>query len=277
MLTLIANQINKINRQRMLPAVLVLVCKTSISWVYISLMAFINYVRSVLTILVVVPLVTFVTCVGVIIGILVLRMSTRRIKAVPRWWSRTIARCNGVEVRVEGLENLEQDHPYIFAANHQSQFDIFALDGFLMVDFRWMAKKELFRIPIVGPAMRLAGSIPIDRSRGRQALKSLAEAATRIASGTSVVIFPEGTRTLDGRLQPFKSGAMYLAIKSGVDIVPMAIIGGFEIMPKGSFLAKPGRITIKIGQPVSSKDYTQKQKQQLADLLHDKVAHLIAS
>ena len=240
-------------------------------------MAFINYIRSVLAIFVVTPLITLLTCVGVIIGILVLRMSTRQIKAVPRWWSRTIAKCSGVEVRVEGLEHLEQDRPYIFAANHQSQFDIFALDGFLMVDFRWMAKKELFRIPIVGTAMRLAGSISIDRSRGRQAMKSLIEAATRIASGTSVVIFPEGTRTRDGRLQPFKSGAMYLAIKSGVDIVPMAITGGFEIMPKGSFRIKPGRMVIKIGQPVSSKDYTQKQKQQLADLLHDKVATLIAS
>ena len=182
-------------------------------------MAFINYIRSVLILLVVVPLITLITSLGVIIGILILRMSTRQIKAVPRWWSRTIARCSGVEVRVEGLENLEGDRPYIFAGNHQSQFDIFALDGFLMVDFRWMAKKELFRIPIVGAAMRLAGSIPIDRSHGRKAMKSLAEAATRIASGTSVVIFPEGTRTSDGRLQPFKSGAMYLAIKSGVDIV----------------------------------------------------------
>lgn len=240
-------------------------------------MAIISYLRSVLAVFVVTPLITLITCFGVIIGIKVLRLSTRQIKAVPRWWSRTIARFAGVEVRVEGLENIAPDRPYIFAANHQSQFDIFALDGFLMVDFRWMAKKELFRIPFVGPAMRLAGSIPIDRSRGRQAMKSLAEAARRIASGTSVVIFPEGTRTLDGRLQPFKSGAMYLAIKSGVDIVPMAIIGGFEIMPKGSFLTRPGRIVIKIGQPVSSKDFTQQEKQQLADLLHDKVAALIAS
>ncbi len=240
-------------------------------------MGFINYIRSVLAVFVVTPLITFITCAGVIIGILVLRMSTRQIKAVPRWWSRTVARFAGVKVRVEGLENIEPDRPYIFAANHQSQFDIFALDGFLMVDFRWMAKKELFRIPLVGPAMRLAGSIPIDRSRGRQAMTRLADAARRLASGTSVVIFPEGTRTRDGRLQPFKSGAMYLAIKSGVDIVPMAITGGFEIMPKGSFLTRPGRILIKIGQPVSSKNYTQKEKQQLADLLHDQVATLIAS
>lgn len=240
-------------------------------------MTLLNYLRSILIPLVVVPVITLLTSFGVIIGIGVLRLSTTRIKAVPRWWSRTIARCSGVTVRVEGMENLAPDRPYILAANHQSQFDIFALDGFLMVDFRWMAKKELFRIPIVGAAMRLAGSIPIDRSHGRQAMKSLAEAATRIASGTSVVIFPEGTRTPDGHLQPFKAGGMYLAIKSGVEIVPMAIIGGYDILAKGRFLVRPGRMAIKIGQPIATSGYNQKQKQELADVLHDKVAALMAS
>lgn len=250
---------------------------SAVAWAYIFNMAFVNYIRSFFILLLVVPVITLVTSFGVIIGVLVLRMSTSQIKAVPRWWSRTIVRCSGVKVRVEGMENLDPSRPYIFAANHQSQFDIFALDGFLLVDFRWMAKKELFRIPIVGSAMRLAGSIPIDRSHGRKAMKSLAEAAARIASGTSVVVFPEGTRTRDGQLHPFKSGAMYLAIKSGVDIVPMAIVGGFDVLAKGRFLSKPGRMVIKIGQPIATSAYTQKQKQDLADLLHDKVAELIAS
>jgi len=173
------------------------------------------------------------------------------------------------------MENLEPDRPYILVANHQSQYDIFALDGYLMVDFRWLAKKELFRIPLVGWGMRAAGSIPIDRSHGRKAMKSLAEAAERIASGTSVVIFPEGTRTRDGNLQHFKAGGMYLAIKSGVDVVPVAIVGGYDVLPKGKWLPKPGRMLIRVGKPVSSKDYTQKQKQELADLLHDRVAELI--
>ena len=240
-------------------------------------MTLINYLRSIIVLLFVVPIVTTITCLWVIIGRLLLRKSTREIKAAPRWWSRTINRCSGVKVQVEGMDNLEDDRPYIFAANHQSQFDIFALDGFLMVDFRWLAKKELFRIPLVGWGMLLAGSVPIDRSRGRQALKSLAEAAKRIADGTSVVIFPEGTRTLDGNLQPFKSGAMYLAIKSGVDIVPVSITGGFDILPKGRFLTRPGLIKIRIGKPVASSDYSLKQKQELADLLHENVADLIGA
>lgn len=240
-------------------------------------MSILNRIRSVLVLLLVIPLVTVLTSIGVITGVTLLRRSSGQIKIVPRWWSRIIAWCSGVQVLVEGIENLNPEHPYIFAANHQSQYDIFALDGFLLVDFRWMAKKELFRIPIVGAAMRLAGSIPIDRSHGRQAMKSLAEAAKRIASGTSVVIFPEGTRTSDGTLQPFKPGAMYLAIKSGVDIVPMAIIGGFDVLAKGCLLSKPGRMVIKIGKPIATAGYTQKQKQELADLLHNEVAALIAS
>jgi 1-acyl-sn-glycerol-3-phosphate acyltransferase len=240
-------------------------------------MAIINYIRSLLVLLLVVPLVTIFAALWVITGTLIFRRSTSEIKAVPRWWSRMITRGSGVTVRVEGIENLETGKPYIFAANHQSQFDIFALDGYLMEDFRWLAKKELLRIPLVGLAMKLAGTVFIDRSRGRQAMKSLAEAAQRIADGTSVVIFPEGTRSRDGLLQPFKSGAMYLAIKSGVEIVPMAISGSFDVLAKGHFLSKPGQIEIRIGKPVATTDYNQKQKQVLADLLHDQVAALLSS
>ncbi|MFN2365756.1 MAG: lysophospholipid acyltransferase family protein, partial [Desulfurivibrionaceae bacterium] len=110
-------------------------------------MTFINYLRALLVLAVVVPVSTLITIFWVVIGILLFRVSTSRIKTAPRWWSRVIARSFGVKVEVEGLENLDPGRPYILAANHQSQFDIFALDGYLMVDFRWMAKKELFRIP----------------------------------------------------------------------------------------------------------------------------------
>jgi 1-acyl-sn-glycerol-3-phosphate acyltransferase len=175
------------------------------------------------------------------------------------------------------MENLEKDRPYIFAANHQSQFDIFALQGFLGVDFRWLAKKELFEVPIWGPAMRRAGYIPIDRSRGRQAIKSLDEAAKKIAAGTSVIIFPEGTRTKDGRIQDFKAGAMVLAIKSGVDLVPVAIRGTYEILPKGKLLMKPGKVTIRAGLPIATKNYTTKDKHKLAGILQAEVTKLLTA
>jgi 1-acyl-sn-glycerol-3-phosphate acyltransferase len=238
-------------------------------------MKIIYFFRSIIVLLLVIPVITILTSLAVVIGVLVFRINTTKIKIVPRLWSRIIATATGVKVKVEGMENLKDDRPYIFAANHQSQYDIFALDGYFMVDFRWVAKKELSRIPLVGRAMGLAGTVFIDRSKGRKAVKSLAEAAKRIANGTSVVVFPEGTRSPDGRLQPFKSGAMYLAIKSGVEIVPVAITGGFEIMQKNSFLIWPGNMLVRVGKPVSPVSYDQKQKQELADILHDKVQELM--
>jgi 1-acyl-sn-glycerol-3-phosphate acyltransferase len=178
---------------------------------------------------------------------------------------------------VEGRELLESGKPYIFAANHQSQFDIFALQGFLGVDFRWLAKKELFKVPIWGPAMRRAGYIPIDRSHGREALKSLDEAAQKIAAGTSVIIFPEGTRSKDGKLQDFKAGAMLLAIKSGVDIVPVAIAGTHAVLPKGKLLTTPGKVNIRIGKPIEMKEFRPRDKHDLAKKVEGRVAEMLSS
>jgi len=205
----------------------------------------------------------------------VLRRDAASVQGLAAWWAKSICTAAGVSVSVTGTEKLDPGKPYIFAANHQSQFDIFALQGFLGVDFRWLAKKELFQVPIWGPAMRKAGYIPVDRSRGRQALKSLGEAAQKIAAGTSVIIFPEGTRTPNGMLQEFKAGAMILAIKSGVDIVPVAIKGTYEILPKGKLLMNPGNVTIRVGKPIATKDKTQKDKHHLAKILHGEVAKLL--
>jgi 1-acyl-sn-glycerol-3-phosphate acyltransferase len=208
---------------------------------------------------------------------LVLRRDAASVQGFAAWWARSISTASGVTVSVTGTEKLDSEKPYIFAANHQSQFDIFALQGFLGVDFRWLAKKELFQVPIWGPAMRKAGYIPVDRSRGRQALKSLDEAAQKIAAGTSVIIFPEGTRTKDGRMQDFKAGAMVLAIKSGVDIVPVAIKGTYEILPKGKLLMNPGNVTIRVGDPIATKNYTSKDKHALAQILQEAVTQLLST
>jgi 1-acyl-sn-glycerol-3-phosphate acyltransferase len=206
---------------------------------------------------------------------LVLRRDAASVQGLAAWWGSSICAVSGVDVSVEGRENLDLEKPYIFAANHQSQFDILAMQGFLGVDFRWLAKKELFQVPIWGPAMRKAGYIPVDRSRGRQALKSIGEAAKKIAAGTSVIIFPEGTRTRDGKMQDFKAGAMVLAIKSGVDIVPVAIKGTYEILPKGKLLMHPGKVFIRIGNPIATKSYKSKDKHVLAKILQEKVSELL--
>lgn len=229
-----------------------------------------------LFVLLLTPVLTCIVCVLAIIATVIFRCSADKVQFLPRYWGKVISRFAGMRVKLRGGEHLEPGRPYILAANHQSQFDIFALQGYLNIDFRWLAKKELFDIPVFGYAMRRAGYIAVDRSHGREALKSLYAAAERIAAGASVIIFPEGTRSPDGNLQEFKSGGMVLAIKSGVPIVPVAISGTHKIMPKGKLLARPGSVTITIGAPIATSVFKVSQKQELAKLLHDEVATLLA-
>ncbi|HBI14278.1 MAG TPA: 1-acyl-sn-glycerol-3-phosphate acyltransferase [Desulfobulbaceae bacterium] len=211
------------------------------------------------------------------IDLALVRHSQRKGQLFPTLWARSLCRIAGVRVRVLGTENLAADQTYIFMGNHVSQFDIFAFQGYSPHDFRWIVKKELFRIPVFGAAMRRAGLVPIDRSHGREAMRSLIAAAEHITSGTSVLIFPEGTRSLDGTLQPFKAGVITLAIKAGVPVVPVGFIGTYEVLPKGRLIATPGEVIIRIGKPISIDNYSMKDKHQLAEYLHDRVAELLVS
>ncbi len=237
-------------------------------------MNILRYPRA-LFVLIITPLLTLLTSLGALFAIFICRLTADTVQTLPMLWARIICWCAGVEVTVEGQGNLDRTKTYIFAANHQSQFDIFALQGYLGFDFRWMAKKELFAIPIFGAGMRSAGYISVDRSRGRQAVQSLNEAAQRITDGTSVIIFPEGTRSRDGLLQPFKSGAMVLAIKAGVPIVPVAIIGTHQVLAKGKLLSQPGPVRIRLGRPIETSQFKPGEKQELANRLQQEVAALL--
>ncbi len=211
------------------------------------------------------------------LDIVVARNSQRKGQRFPRIWGRVICRLAGVRVRVQGTENLAPDQTYIFMGNHVSQFDIFTFQGYAPHDFRWIVKKELFRLPIFGAAMRQAGLVAIDRAHGREAMKSLLAAAEHIHSGTSVLIFPEGTRSPDGTLRPFKAGIITLAIKAGVPVVPVAFIGTYQVLPKGRYLATPGKVIIRIGTPIAVAGYTMKDKHQLAEDLHARLAELLVA
>ena len=211
------------------------------------------------------------------IDLVLVRRSQRNGQLFPRLWGRTMCGLAGVRVRVLGTENLEAGQTYIFMGNHVSQFDIFTFQGYSPHDFRWIVKKELFRIPVFGAAMRRAGLVAIDRSHGREAMKSLNAAAENINNGASVLIFPEGTRSIDGTLQPFKAGVITLAIKAGVPVVPVGFVGTYEVLPKGRLLANPGEVIIRIGRPISIQGYTMKDKHELARVLHDRVAELLVS
>jgi len=190
--------------------------------------------------------------------------------AVP--WAKIILRVCGICVTVRGRKNVNPEAPRIYMCNHQSFFDIWTLLAFLPVDFKFILKQELMKIPLLGPAMIRAGYIGIERKDPRKAVKSIALAAQRIRDGASVLIFPEGTRSPDGRLQSFKRGGFNLAFKSGCDIVPVVINGSHRIATKGSLRINKGAYSLHIGEPISLTDYGKKDIQRLMDKVHDAIA-----
>lgn len=169
---------------------------------------------------------------------------------VARLWGRWILAAAGVRVKVKGKENLLKDRPQVVFSNHTSYFDVFCLLAHLPIQFRWLAKAELFKIPVFGKVMEYGGYLPVDRSNPRRAHRTMMEAAERIRKGASIVIFPEGTRSPDGKLQEFKTGGASLALMAQVPVVPVAILGTHEIMPKGSLRVRPRAVEIRIGDPI---------------------------
>lgn len=167
-----------------------------------------------------------------------------------RLWAQLGLAMNCVNVTIAGTEHLP-DGPVIFMSNHQSNFDIFALLAAIPRQIHWIAKKELFDIPLFGPSMRRGGYIPLDRGDGRKALQSMDEAAAMIRQGKSVVLFPEGTRTPDGSLLPFKRGGFILARKAAVPVVPVTINGSGRINPAGQIRLYSGNIHITVHPPIA--------------------------
>lgn len=194
---------------------------------------------------------------------------------VARLWGRWILASAGVRVRVQGKENLLQGSPQVVFSNHSSYFDVFCLLAHLPIQFRWLAKEELFRIPLFGKAMEYGGYLPIDRSNPRRAHGSMVAAAQRIRAGTSIVIFPEGTRSRDGKLQEFKSGGAILAIRAQVPVVPVAVIGTHRIMPKGTLRVKPGPVEIRVGKPIPTEGLSQKQREDLLSKARQSILKLM--
>ncbi|MEK7772813.1 MAG: lysophospholipid acyltransferase family protein [Deltaproteobacteria bacterium] len=173
-------------------------------------------------------------------------------------WGRGILALAGVRLRVEGLENIPPERSVIFMSNHQGAFDIPALHCAIPTDFKWVAKKSLFNVPLIGWSLALAGHIPIERENAASALKSLEDAVGRIKSGASVVIFPEGTRSHSDELLPFKRGAFMLAAKSGAPVVPVAIKGTRGILKRGGFFITPADVCISFGAPVPTEGAGEK-------------------
>lgn len=188
---------------------------------------------------------------------------------VARSWGQSILFASRIHVTVKGFSNIDPDKPYIFMPNHMSNFDIPVLLAHLKVQFRWLAKAELFRIPLFGFAMKRAGYISIDRSNRKSAFESLARAAQIIRNGRSVLIFPEGTRSRDQSIKPFKKGGFVLAVESGVPIVPVIIHGTWRIMSKNGLMIRPGDVTVEILEPIETGNYSRATKDELLERVRE--------
>ena len=170
-------------------------------------------------------------------------------------WARLNSLVTPILVRVTGRENVDKKQSYVIASNHQSQYDIFVLYGWLGIDFKWVMKQELRKVPALGIACEKIGHIFIDRSNTAAALKSLEEAKSKVVDGTSVIFFPEGTRSRDGNLGKFKKGAFRMALDLGIPILPVTISGTRSILPTKSIDLFPGRASMTIHPPVDLAGY----------------------
>lgn len=188
---------------------------------------------------------------------------TGRIDALYRsamWIARVGLRIAGVRARLVGYDQLDLSRKYIFMANHVSNLDPPLLIPLLPYRVTVLVKKELFKVPILGRAMRMADFVPIDRTNREAAVASVRDAEATVRRGMHMVIFPEGTRSRDGRLLPFKKGPFYLALETGVPIVPITIIGTDKLLPKGKILARPGEATIVFHPPVDPKQHSDRDE-----------------
>lgn len=198
--------------------------------------------------------------------------------AIWRYWARCMLWLCGARVRIRGLENLKDGQHYIFASNHLSLIDSPLLVAYLPRTLRFLAKRELFSIPFMGWYMKSQGHIAIDRGDARATLRSMTEAAAIIhRERKSVLVFPEGTRSMDGALQEFKDGAALLAIRAQTPIVPVAVVGTDRVLPAKAKEIRSANVELRIGVPIETAAYEQKQRGQLTDLLRSEVSNLITA
>ena len=170
-------------------------------------------------------------------------------------WGRVICFITPLKIFIRGKENICKKHSYVIISNHQSAYDIFLLSGFLPINFRWIMKKELLKVPLLGFACKKAGFIFIDRKSPKAALKSIIEVKKKLVNGASVAVFPEGTRSQQKEMLPFKKGAFKFAFDLELDILPVTIVNSYKIMRKGFFNVVPGKTGLIVHKSIPIKDY----------------------
>jgi 1-acyl-sn-glycerol-3-phosphate acyltransferase len=172
--------------------------------------------------------------------------------ACSRVWSQLILWTSNVRLRVTGVDNLRPGVPYVLCVNHQSHMDIPIILAALPIQFRFAAKKQLFRYPFLGWHLRRSGHVPIDRENPHAAVKSLRDAAEKIRHGTPIMVFPEGRTSLDGSIKPFKGGGFMLATRSDAAAVPITITGSRAVLPPKTYHVRGGVVEVTVGKPIAS-------------------------
>ncbi|MCP5113282.1 MAG: 1-acyl-sn-glycerol-3-phosphate acyltransferase [bacterium] len=190
------------------------------------------------------------------------------------FWSRIFLTCCGIKVTARGTENVPQEGSIVLVANHLSLIDIPVLLAHLPVSFRFLAKTSLFRLPFIGWHLHRGGHIRVVREDKRASVKALGVARRVLEQGISVLVFAEGSRS-KGKLQEFKAGAAHLAIRAGIRMVPIGLVGTEKVMPKGTFKLQPGRVALRIGEPIETTGVTGRDNASLTEVLREKVSELI--
>lgn len=195
---------------------------------------------------------------------------------IARLWARTLLAVSGTRVEVIGRERLVPGENYIFASNHRSYMDTPVVLATIPGEFRFMAKSGLFKIPLLGGHLRRAGHIPVPLENPREAVRSMAEAGRIIRENRiSVLVFPEGGRTM-GEMGAFREGAAFIAIKAGVPLVPMGLIGTHELLPMHSVHVRPRKVRVVIGDPIPTAELHIRQREELTTRLRNEITRLIA-
>jgi 1-acyl-sn-glycerol-3-phosphate acyltransferase len=220
------------------------------------------------------PLIVLVTIAFGSVSYVVSLFDSRRSNRLAGPWGRWLLRVGRVRLTVHGLDKIDPAQSYVFVANHRSYMDIPAILATIPVEFRFYAKKGLFLVPFLGTHLKRAGHLPVVRGDARESVKSMALGARLIQeSGISMLLFPEGGRTT-GSMREFKEGAAYIAIKAGVPIVPLGLIGTRRVLPMGSNYVRGGPVTLNIGDPIPTAGMQLKDRTRLTEIIARQVAEL---
>lgn len=197
--------------------------------------------------------------------------------SIARGWSRALLLIGGVNLQLHGAGGIAPEGSYVFSANHLSYMDTPVVLAAIPVQFRFLAKSGLFKIPLLGHHLKRAGHIPVPREDARAAIKTMAVAADVIRSrGISLLVFPEGGRSLDGELQDFREGAAYIAIRAGVPLVPVAIKGTREVLPMGSANIRAGVVQVWVGDPIPTVGLTLRDRARVTEESRRQIAAMLA-